>query len=487
MCPYILLFLAIRAVQRAFHERKRDQLATLQARVQQLEQGETERYVQLQTIDQRLREENEALKKENAALSEEITRLIQRGEETGPGPTRPQTRVTRKRTVSVPRDAPTGQERKKARLGTQNGPSSSASHYDASSSIVDIEDPWYSMTAVTTPSLTMDSTPSSNSIPSPAVVGCATDDRVSAINPDPSRTLHEVRANQASFDSCGLCSETTPCICRELFREDVMRNETEDLAKARSISPVVHSILDNLPPYQPPVPLKRRSKSSSTSSKQPPVFLIYDSASATVAPVTESVATCSGDPNNCSACSDDSFGKAFCSALSSACSAGRCRGCAGKRLRLARDPTSPTADEGIYSADGIIDTITIQPTSRPSVLQPVFGSAPMGPPTTMPTAHAWATLKAHPAIQCGSFHNLDLLATVVAQSTRCASPRINVELSPLASGDDRGPESARTASGAEAMKQCHGRRLVEVRTRGVHEALALLDDHMREDGDEEEG
>ncbi|KAG8981630.1 hypothetical protein FRB90_007124, partial [Tulasnella sp. 427] len=64
-----------RASQRAFRERRQDQLATLQARLQQYEQGETERYVQLQAIDKRLKDENDALKAEVAKLREENTRL----------------------------------------------------------------------------------------------------------------------------------------------------------------------------------------------------------------------------------------------------------------------------------------------------------------------------------------------------------------------------------------------------------------------------
>ena len=66
-----------RAAQRAFRERKQSQLAELQARVQQYEQGEIERNVALQNIAKRLKEENEKLRKENLLLKEKLTQSEQ--------------------------------------------------------------------------------------------------------------------------------------------------------------------------------------------------------------------------------------------------------------------------------------------------------------------------------------------------------------------------------------------------------------------------
>ncbi|KAJ3554626.1 hypothetical protein NM688_g3006 [Phlebia brevispora] len=66
-----------RAAQRAFRERKQSQLAELQARVQQYEQGEIERNVALQNIAKRLKEENEKLRQENGVLKEKLASVEQ--------------------------------------------------------------------------------------------------------------------------------------------------------------------------------------------------------------------------------------------------------------------------------------------------------------------------------------------------------------------------------------------------------------------------
>ncbi|KAK7694880.1 hypothetical protein QCA50_002068 [Cerrena zonata] len=66
-----------RAAQRAFRERKQSQLAELQARVQQYEQGEIERNVALQNIAKRLKEENEKLRTENVLLKEKLSQTEQ--------------------------------------------------------------------------------------------------------------------------------------------------------------------------------------------------------------------------------------------------------------------------------------------------------------------------------------------------------------------------------------------------------------------------
>ncbi|KAG8687168.1 hypothetical protein FRC08_012131, partial [Ceratobasidium sp. 394] len=64
-----------RAAQRAFRERKQSQLADLQARLTQYEQGEIERNVALQTVAKKLKEENERLKSDNEKLREEGDRV----------------------------------------------------------------------------------------------------------------------------------------------------------------------------------------------------------------------------------------------------------------------------------------------------------------------------------------------------------------------------------------------------------------------------
>ncbi|KAG8886427.1 hypothetical protein FRB98_001288 [Tulasnella sp. 332] len=463
-----------RANQRAFHERKRDQLATFQARIQQLEQGETERYVELQAIDKRLREENDLLKKENAVLRGELAllkgNLLVNDQLSSWG-----TSCNKRTALEVAEDVTRMLKRKKSKPQPQPGGTPATGVMDDSQN---------------TPSLTTtdSSTPSSASASTPTILTDLPIDSAMGCNTTPSHSFHPTSPLEPTFKSCGFCTENTSCVCRELFMQDAMRGK--DLAAEvgmnhQIISPIVRpaTILDQLPPYQPPVPL--RLKRTASGSKVP-VFVINNlqGAVTTLPPISSFAAgpTCSGDPSNCDACSGDSFGQAFCAALSSACAEGRCTNCSSRRLGQVKTKT----------AKGPLLT-------RPlSTMQPVWGSAPSGPPTTMPTSHAWATLKAHPAIQKGTFNDLHLLADVVARSTPFATPRMGVEQLPVAGdgsrkiqvavgppqkslGKDQEPEGLALAMEVEVdtARCCRGEKMVEVQMEGVQQALALLDQHMQ--------
>lgn len=229
------------------------------------------------------------------------------------------------------------------------------------------------------------------------------------------------------FD-CGLCSDNTPCVCREIAMQQAalaatgmgapmqdyrhnfhaqlshpqdpptlkvedtetsVRNSTPSVIeippapenlqtpsrtpRPESASPSTQSggmpsssILDNLPAYQPAVPLRRAATASKAQSTLYEIRLpspepapapdsssrlavpspsltrrvttgsvwttvpANSSASVTSHPPSNAPTTpmCSGDPSNCPACKDDDFGKAFCRALEeSACSSSPCASC----------------------------------------------------------------------------------------------------------------------------------------------------------------
>ena len=95
------------------------------------------------------------------------------------------------------------------------------------------------------------------------------------------------------------------------------------------------SILDNLPPVEAAVPLRRRVRTGSSEvkgtgmggRKAPPIFAVSPAVSMGVAGVMDAAALaapgilyippaeCSGDPRNCPACKDDEFGEWACSCL----------------------------------------------------------------------------------------------------------------------------------------------------------------------------
>ncbi|KAG9050140.1 hypothetical protein FS837_007439 [Tulasnella sp. UAMH 9824] len=532
-----------RASQRAFRERRQDQLATLQARLQQYEHGETERYVQLQAIDKRLKEENDALRAELAKVKEENLRLKAEKaahwanskpeantEECIPAPT------SRKRVTSTTSDAGVQSARKRSKTAISpprgfdhhaDEPYSSFRHSARSMSSsgpfaiphVPVS-PVISMassgltpplsTTATTPASQDQSVPSPESQGSPSTSTIPSKTPIAASTPCPSRHTHTHTHNHQGthpfpssasgptssapasppppsedatlvITNCGFCTDDTPCICREISRQGARQEDILGISKTFGtmqddvdedvVDPSPKSsILDNLPPYQPPVPLRKRAaqqaSASSSSSSTPatglrmlkePIFAVHPANQRSVEAQAKLAATCSGDPSNCPVCKDDSFGQAFCSALSSACASGRCENCPS-RQRQGLMPGLPP----------------------PEAMQPLCGSAPLGPPTTMPRSSAWATLKAHPASK--TFNNLDLLAEVVVRGN---NSRPGSRLSTRSTGEKH-PEPEHSSvdagtSSSEVRPPC-GERMVEVPMEGVRDALALLDEHWKDKG-----
>ncbi len=292
-----------------------------------------------------------------------------------------------------------------------------------------------------------------------------------------------------STSECGLCTDGTSCVCRDMVLNPSatpFKTETTPVPAA-SMVPVdlppasqigAQSILDNLPPYQPPVPLRRRAEVRPLRSLFPVV-----PSSGGLSRVTQSGPVgCSGDPSNCLACADDVFGQAFCAAVgeSLACS-GPCAGCPRANGTKYGDSThtSNASREGGNSAE------------------------------TIPTSDAWRQLKSHPNV---SFADLTLLAEVVARRSKCAGPTVVISpppgsitpertSSPVAPKD--GPRaggegdvillsdphanyhmkerdrSACSSPNLELLQCSRTRSVREVHRAGVREALALLDSRFR--------
>ncbi|KAG8899661.1 hypothetical protein FRB99_006513 [Tulasnella sp. 403] len=511
-----------RASQRAFRERRQDQLASLQARIQQYEQGETERYIQLQAVGKRLKEENDQLRAENTKLKEELTKLqaekAAHWNSTKSGRTDAELvspTGTRKRVPSIGFDSSSAcAARKRTRLGTplmssamaldEPSPTMAARQHirqispAVAGGVFPPGSPLISGSShsagAPTPTTTSGTTPSSHEVSSP-------ESMVPSFQPAPaphSSSKSSILSTSLSImdeplipqirhlvmPNCGFCSDGTVCICRAIERqgassEDVINIiETFGTTTLQPISPeqpvASSSILDNPPPYQPPVPLRRRQAPSTSSA---PLFPIQtgtgnseasgsgEAIAPTLPPV--SAVVCSGDPSNCPVCRDDSFGQAFCSALS-ACASGRCVNC---RKRQEAQQTQ-------------------QLMSKPTTMQPVCGSAPLGPPSTISRSSAWATLKAHPAIQQNSFTNLNLLAEVVARRASCgARSRGRSPAGSTTTGGRDTPDTSMADSphvdgpaDNDMMddEHCEGGPLIEVPAEGVDDALAILDSHLQE-------
>jgi AP-1-like transcription factor len=193
------------------------------------------------------------------------------------------------------------------------------------------------------------------------------------------------------FD-CGFCDEHTPCVCREILEQHVAdrigrlgqltlkidHSEAPGILSS-STSQAQTSILDNLPAYQPAVPLRRRAFNKQAGGGSS-IFPIVQPSSLP--------STCSGDPRNCRACASDDFGKAFCDAMNNS-----------------------------MTASGATGTMDVSDETPPK--SPV--EAGTEKQTMVPCDDAWRQLKSHPNVE---FSDLNLLAEVVARRSKCTGPRV---------------------------------------------------------------
>ncbi|KAJ7706070.1 hypothetical protein B0H17DRAFT_1035508 [Mycena rosella] len=423
------------------------QLADLQARVQSYEQGEIERNVALQSIAKRLKEENEALRKENAILNDKLAKAEQE------------------------RDIPPDNDRKRWR---DDSPASSVAStqrkkYKVDHDLQDTQPPHFAHPYISSPQ-SMASSPDSNS---------SADTRFSSVpfdHPtDAFAAFSNLKSESAAFPpfDCGFCSEDTPCVCRDVFHQTAGLPEHKlNVTPIRSIAlgtppPEETSILDNLPPYQPPVPLRLRPRGTTQLNT---IFQVSPPSQPSPAP-----ANCSGDPSNCPACADDSFGKAFCEKISALLPCDNCP--------CASDSVSDVGPSQQMPTQHSLDI------SAPSPISPF--AQPIA--ETIPTSDAWRRLKSHPNV---AFTDLDMLADVVARRSKCTGPRIVLTPPPgdeyldrpVAAGTNseqpilltdphahfREKERAR-ASPPRLQEKCGRGRVREVQADAVRDALRLLD------------
>lgn len=274
-----------------------------------------------------------------------------------------------------------------------------------------------------------------------------------------------------------------------------------------SLSSNNSTILDNLPAYSPPVPLPRRR--SSDHGTNTPIFPIFPPQSLSQQSVHPAPTTpnCTGDPSNCLACVDDPFGKAFCAALGG--SMQECGGCINHNNGSTNEQGFPCAggggNPGMTRAPGSHsdhqqNASSGAPRSVSTISSASSASGHLSTSDTIPCNTAWAQLKSHPNI---AFADLSLLAEVVARRSKCTGPRVilspDPEMEALARRNsdgrvDRGSddmpilltdphaqyhERARShghsSSGSSVLLQCGRQHVVEVETKGVQDALAMLD------------
>lgn len=346
--------------------------------------------------------------------------------------------------------------------------------------------------------------------------------------------------------NCGFCTDNMPCVCRELAMQQVsermaahntvsMKVESMDMQTSVSqhstpqFAPTVpsqQSILDNLPAFQPAVPLRRRTMNASLTPSHPSIFPISSAPSQPHIP-TPRAATCSGDPSNCLACADDAFGKAFCAAISNSVSTAQCETCPGRSTAAAQmagtSASRATASAGPSGAGCCGNPALCGQSGCGSSNASAGGEAAVAvsmstymsqtSAETIPCDDAWRQLKSHPNV---AFTDLALLAEVVARRSKCTGPRVEISPAPgtitpergispfvhIASQTHQQQQQQRTGTNhdsvlltdphaqyherqrvhtppqlvpQEILIQCGRRRVREVQADGVRDALRLLD------------
>ena len=137
---------------------------------------------------------------------------------------------------------------------------------------------------------------------------------------------------QVPHVSCGICTSSADCLCREL---GIVASTGSVLSDAENAT---MTLLDGLPPYQPPASLPIDASASSLGKEIS----------------RKDTYGCSGDPRDCLACKDSELGRALCAALgNSVCMLNPCRTC---------QSSEKTEDVVMASLEDTMLPLTVNPT-----------------------------------------------------------------------------------------------------------------------------
>lgn len=424
----------------------------------------------LQKLAKNLKEENDKLRQENSALQTKLAQMEHVNKHLSPVETDKKRWRDDSPSSAVLSELPV---RKKSRANSNTY----------------LGLPTFSQTYLPSPS-SLVSTPDSNETANPhfSVLPCDSQivlDSTLFGQPD---ALEESDANIHPLPpfSCGFCDEGTLCVCRDIVTSQVVGNDGDittspkvhlDVASSSQTgSFICHdvnikvpaistngnlSILDNLPEYQPPVPLKRRPCKTLVNS----VFHVQPASTskASWSGISISDTTCSGDPSNCIICADDSFGKAFCTAVTTS----TCLACDGFSGQFGSGMEN-CCKNGLKCDHPC-----------PSGSSLALESAESTSSKFIPTNDAWQKLKAHPNVD---FADLSLLAEVVVSRTKCVGPQFVISPTPrtqirerTSEVDKYGGDSPIRLVDEKILLECGRRRVRQVHMDGVREALRMLD------------
>lgn len=348
------------------------------------------------------------------------------------------------------------------------------------------------------------------------------------VKPDISSPSHDLKT--LDDDRCGLCTGGDFCACREAAAAASVRTSVTSDTKTTVATTTAVSGIVTASSSSAALPLRLRTKGNGSAKAS-----IW---SLNAAPAVSREAICTGDPSNCDACRDDSFGREFCQhlfeAAESSSSVKPCSSCPGNCMNVkAGLSPSPGITQASSSSSNQIRTPPTPPVNQPSAVEDDTPLAPLqmvccgnaelcggsrgggctddiigiGGPSgalqasmsfpsvpevdeddnaTLRPDQAWKQLKAHPNAK---FASLALLADVVARRTKCLGPRVEMSPTPASPAPTASvpmsvPVIAHSASSRPRQPMLGSpdipntqqkRRNIEVETSAVRDALKLLD------------
>lgn len=482
-----------RLSQRAHRARRTDYIATLEQRLRQYEQDEIHSNVRLQEVARALKQDNEKLKGELARVSQALGALRAeretwaaerrvlsdtvkqlRGGRVSTSPTTPYAPTPRSIGIATPTAQPV-----RATVACPICPDPDPDcPCQQPAQPLQTQDPTLAPLPPITASSPSTSRNTWNNFPSNcgfcdlAPEACLCRDIKPAISRSPS-----------PIDDCGLCTNDSFCACRAGAAAAAASSPAANAIPLKSLLaaalPSASTSFSTIAPSAPggaatiqiasaAVPLKRKAKAERIQS----VWALSNVKARTA----RSEAVCTGDPSNCDACRNDTFGREFCGHLFNRpheCNGGCASGpgssgsvvedggvvktgcCGAPELCGQHSDCSPSSSSSNPAPPSTFD-------GAPAAADPGYGAEEMSEEErVMRPDLAWRTLKAHPNAK---FAPLAMLADVVARRHKVRGPRVELSPSPP-------PPTMR-----------------EIQTSAVKDALRWLDGQKRsaeDDGDDE--
>ncbi|WRT67860.1 uncharacterized protein IL334_004834 [Kwoniella shivajii] len=126
------------------------------------------------------------------------------------------------------------------------------------------------------------------------------------------RISSPTKSFKALDDGCGLCAGGGFCACRAASDTPSNNSNSSGINKAVSASSTTPTVV-RVTSSAAAMPLRLKSKSYTTGKQS--IWTLNNVTTTTVNISPNAEAVCTGDPDNCDACKNDSFGREFCQHL----------------------------------------------------------------------------------------------------------------------------------------------------------------------------